>query len=116
MRALPIEIFKSKFGDCSNGGISSKYNEILVECPDGYIEVDENNLPENFCKIVTRDLGFAVVQHVEPVARPKGVGWMAGGCIVDTSDSRWSRLKGNYYPLKLHDRCESQELYDALSR
>lgn len=116
MRALPIQIFKSKVGDCSNGGISSKYNEILVECPDGHIEVDENNLPENFCKIVTRDLGFAVVQHVEPVVKPNGVGWMYGGCIVDTSDSRWSRLKGNYSPLKLLDRCESKELYDALSR
>ncbi len=116
MRALPIEIFKSEFGDCSNGGISSKYKEILVECPDGHIEIDENNPPENLCKIVTEDFGFAVVQHVEPVVRPNGVGWMYGGCIVDTSDSRWSRLKGNYYPLKLHDRCESQELYDTLSR
>lgn len=111
MRALSVEIFRSNYGDCSNHGISSKYKEILVECPTGPIEVDENNLPENFCKIVTRDLGFEVYSHVEPVARPNGVGWMYGGCIVDTSDSRWSELKGHHYPLKLHDRCESREQY-----
>ena len=116
MRALSVEIYRDHFGDCSNGGISSRFKEILVECPTGCIEIDENNPPENLCKIVTRDLGFAVVQHVEPVAKPNGVGWMYGGTIVDTSDSRWTQLKGNFYPLKLHDRCESQEMYDVLSR
>ena len=113
MRAISVEIFKSHFGDCSNGGISSKFREILVECSDGPIEVDANDLPANFCKIVKRDLGFTVDVHVEPVVKPNGAGWMYGGCIVDTSDSRWTRLKGHYYPLKLHDRCESRELNNS---
>lgn len=112
MRVLSIGIYKNRHKDCSNGGISSKFDEILVECPDGWQEIDENNPPENLCKIVVRDLGFTVDVHVEPVVKPNGAGWMYGGCIVDTSDSRWTRLKGHYYPLKLHDRCEKGNLYD----
>jgi hypothetical protein len=117
MRALAVSIFEDKaIGNCSNHGISTRFKEVLIECPTGPREVDENNLPENFCKIVTRDLGFTVYKHVEPVAKPNGVGWMHGGCIVDTSDSRWHELTGLDYPLHLHDRCESKELYDMLSR
>ena len=114
MKALPVGIYKNRNSDCSNGGISSKFNEILLICPEGFIDVDENNPPENLCKVVTRDLGFEVYTHVEPVAKPKGVGWMAGGCLVYTCDSRFSRM--SRYPLSLHDRTESQAEYDMLSR
>lgn len=111
MRALAVEIFRDGYGDCSNGGISSKYREILVECPTGPREVDEKNPPENLCKVVTRDLGFCIHTHVEPVARPDGAGWMYGGTIVDSSDSRWRELTGLDYPLHLHDRCERERDY-----
>lgn len=109
MRALSVEIMKGKFGDCSNGGISSRYSEILLICEDGYIEIDENNPPENLCKIVKRNLFGEVYKHIEPVARPTGAGWMYGGCVCCTSDSRFD----SRYPLKLHDRQESQELYNS---
>ena len=114
MRALPLEIYKSNFGDCSNGGISSRHKEILLICPEGHVEVDEANPPENLCKLVTRDLGFTVYKHVEPVAKAKGVGYMAGGSLVYTCDSRFRRM--SEYPLVLHDRTESQDMYDRLSR
>lgn len=112
MRALPVEIYKHHSGDCSNGGISSRFNEILLICEDGFIKVDEENPPENLCKVVKRHLFGRDYYHIEPVARPNGVGWMYGGCIVCTSDSRF-RFD---YPLKLHDRTESQEQYDRMSR
>ena len=114
MRALPLEIFKSHLGDCSNGGISSRYKEILLICPQGHVEVDENNPPENLCKLVERNIFGEVYKHVEPIAKPNGVGWMASGAIVYTCDSRFRDMSA--YPLVLHDRCESQELYDMLSR
>jgi hypothetical protein len=45
---------------------------------------------------------------------------MDGGCIVDTSDSRFSdaiiALGGHRGPVRLHDRYETQDLYDTLSR
>lgn len=114
MRALPLEIYKSNLGDCSNGGISSRFKEILLICDEGYINIDENNLPENLCKLVERDLGFTVYKHIEPVAKANGVGWMAGGTLVYTCDSRFRRM--SEYPLVLHDRTESQKEYDALSK
>lgn len=119
MKALPIYIYKNnRLGDCSNNGISSRYDEVLLVCPDGYVNIDPENPPENLVKIVEKrsySRPGEIHRHIEPVAAPKGVGWMAGGCIAYSSDGRFNRLSGGY-PLQLHDRCESQELYDRLSR
>ena len=113
MKALPIYVYKTRSGDCTNGGITSKYNELLLICEDGFVDVDENNPPENLVKVVTRKLWDGEYKHIEPYARTdKGcVGWMFGGNIAHTSDSRFSRVAGNY-PLKVHDRQETQEEYD----
>ena len=115
MKALPVDIYKHKASDCSNGGISSKYDEILVICSDGFVEVDENNPPENLCKVVGRHLFGKTIYHVEPYAKASGLGWMAGGCYVGSSDSRFDRLFDGYGALSLHDRTESQEEYDRYS-
>ena len=116
VKALSVEIFKNHFGDSSNGGISSRFTEILVECPDGNREIDLDNPPDNFCVVEKRILWGEKHYYVRPYAKADGVDWMYGGCIVDTSDSRWSRLIEVGYPLHLHDRTESQELYDRMSR
>ena len=113
MRALSIEVFKHNMGDCSNGGITSKYNELLVICPDGNVEVDENNPPENLVKVVEKDYGFTVYKHIEPVKKPEHIGWMSGGCIGYTCDSRFRRM--SEYPLAIHDRQETQKEYDTYS-
>lgn len=113
MRALPISIFKdSKIGDCSNNGISSRYTEVLLICDEGFINIDENNPPENLVKLVTRNLFGREHKHIEPVARPTGVGWMSGGSLVYSCDSRFRRM--SEYPLCLHDRQETQEQYDSM--
>lgn len=113
MRALPIDVFESKsIGNCSNHGISEKYDEVLLICDDGFIDVkgDEPNL----VKVVVRNTFGRIYKHVEPVAKPDGVGWMFGGTLVYSSDSRFHAFSD--YPLALHDRCESQKMYDELSR
>lgn len=109
MKALIINVYKNASGyDCTNNGISSKYQSLLLVCDEGNIEIDENNLPENLVKIV---VGYKGMLHVEPVARPSGVGWMAGGNIANTCDSRFRRLSP--YPLSIHDRQETQEEYNS---
>lgn len=115
MKALPIYVYKSASGDCTNGGISSRYNRLLLVCEEGFETIDESNPPENLVKIVTRHLFGEEYKHIEPVARPDGncVGWMAGGNIAYTCDSRFSRM--SQYPLSIHDRQETQEQYDMLS-
>lgn len=113
LKALRIDILESKsIGNCSNNGISARFNDILLLCDEGYIDVkgDEPNL----CKVVKRNILGNEYMHVEPVANPNGIGWMAGGTFVYSSDSRFNKISN--YPLALHDRCESQQLYDALSR
>lgn len=118
MKALPVSVYRSDFiSDCSNGGITSRFKRLLVICPDGFIDVDEDNPPENLCKVVKRHLFGRDVYHIEPVAEPKGAGWMAGGNFAHTSDSRFSDMCGHQYgALAIHDRQETWEEYDILSR
>ena len=116
MKALPIGVFRdAKGSDCTNGGITSRYDRLLLVCEDGFIEVDEANPPENLVKMVTRRFGKDEYKHIEPVAAVESgcVGWMAGGNIAYTCDSRFSRM--SEYPLSVHDRQETQDLYDMLS-
>lgn len=114
MKALRLNIFKHRGFDCSNHGISSRFNEILLICPEGNVDIDEANMPENLCKMVERNIGREVYKHVEPVVKCNGCGWMSGGTLVYTCDSRFSRM--SEYPLSLHDRCESQAEYDMYSK
>lgn len=111
VRALSVDIFESKgIGNCSNHGISEKFRSILVECKDGNYTVDLDNPPENFC-VIGEIMGH---KFVRPYAEPTGIGWMAGGALVYTCDSRFRRI--SEYPLSLHDRQETKAQYDMLSR
>jgi len=118
MKALPVSVYRNADGtDCTNDGVSSRFRALLIVCPDGFIDVDENNPPENLCKVVKRHLFGRDIYHVEPVSRPTGAGWMMGGNYAATSDSRFGRLCGEQYgALAIHDRQETWEMYDRLSR
>lgn len=112
MRAIPVSIFEDKrLGNSSNHGISERYNEILLLHPDGFIEVDMENPPENLCTVMQREVMGRVDVYVRPIKEPEGIGWMYGGTLVYSSDSRFG-----HNPLRLHDRQETQEQYDMLSR
>lgn len=112
MKALPIYVYRNNH-DCTNGGISSKYSQLLLICDDGYIDIDENNIPENAVKVVTRHLFGKDYKHIEPVQKATQLGYMNGGNIAYSCDSRFSQL--SEYPLCIHDRQETEQLYDILS-
>jgi hypothetical protein len=115
MKALPLYVYKNNsFKGCSNGGISEKYDRLLLICDEGFIDIDENNPPENLVKIVTRRLSSGEYKHIEPYQKATRIGYMSGGCYASTSDSRFSSI--SKYPLSIHDRQETQEEYDILSR
>ena len=117
-KALPVYVYRRNSpGDSTNGGISSRFDTLICLCDNGFLDVDLENPPENLVHVVRRHLFGSFVYHIEPVARPSGVGWMAGGNFAQTSDSRFYDLIGGMYgAVSIHDRQESREMYDLLSR
>ena len=112
MKALRVDIYKHKGETFANGGISERFDTVLVICNEGNVEVEGTE--ENLCKIVTRNLFGREYKHVEPVNGKYGAGFMAGGSFVASCDSRFHRIAGDY-PLALHDRCETWEENEMLS-
>lgn len=107
-RFLSLNVYQFPLGDC--GGITDtiKRESIYIPCEKGNVSFD---------KIKNQDLIFTEEKRGEeywclkPVNRPNGMlGPMAGGNIAYSSDSRCKRI---YH---IHDRFESQEQYDSLSR
>lgn len=106
-------ILKPSHGDSSNGGLSSKFDAVVIYTDDEPI----TDAPENAVRLVRRIIGSREVLHLEPIHRPEDdrtVGPMAGGTYVSSYD--YGVFGVGYVALSLHDRFESQALYDALSR
>ena len=87
VKGLTLYVYRDRLGDCSNGGISSRYDELIL--------VGE--------EIVRRRLfgGKEEYLHIEPYDNEDK--WYSyGGNIACASDSRFP----SRYPLKIHDRRE----------
>ena len=118
IKCLSVPVFKTDlYGDCTNNGISNRFRKLLVACPYGNESFDSDEItPINFCMVEKRKLFGnepaytnivpAMVDEDGKIVRRPGW-WMHGGNIANTSDSRWSELKGHPYPLAIHDRRES---------
>lgn len=114
---LPLDIYRNAYGDCTNGGASAKVKTITIVNIDGPFEAG----PES--------PAFRLESHVRgclrlvPVDAPKGmIGPMMGGNYAATSDGRFgaacAKLLGHtfYGAVPIHDRYETREEYDVLSR
>jgi hypothetical protein len=118
-RGIRLSIYKDRGQDYSNGGVSSRTNQVtIVEDADG------NPFPGPFeatedapaVRLVRRHLGARTIFHVEPVESPEGTPWMAGGTYVGCTDSRLSNATdGQYGALSFHDRSESWALYNSMT-
>lgn len=115
IKVLPCEILKSHFGDCSNGGMSSKYDEVYLIHPEGFLEVEDTD--PRLVILEKRKLWGEKHYFIRPVVDvPSGnVGYMASGCFIHTSDSRFSNYCETSYAIPFHDRTETQKEYDMLS-
>jgi hypothetical protein len=105
--------------DGSNGGLSSRHDELTIVNVDGPFEPAEHRPA---ALLVERNGHLSVVPAVADgnggwvqLRLPDHVGPMHGGTIVDTSDSRWHRATGGH-PVSLHDRYETTALYASLSK
>jgi hypothetical protein len=110
----------SKFG--SKGLLKGKKEITLeVEIPDGYFTL-EADAEAPLYRFVWRD---AFGYHLEPVDQPEGmIGPMANGVYAQIDSmvrEKLAKAKGiEEYAvpelMKVHDRFETQEMYDMLSR
>lgn len=113
MRYLPVSVYRSGT-DCTNGGVSAETDTIYVKCPRG--NYSREDVPVHL-RFVAEQRGpeyWAVKPEVphQHGERLEGsmIGPMAGGNIAYTTDSR---LRPTFH---IHDRFETQEQYDLLSR
>ena len=122
-RGLNCDIFKnSLYRNCANGGLSERVRTVtLVVEPnvaEGLSLPFEPDEDAPAVKIVERFFGHERYVHAEPInPPPKGmVGWCMGGTYIHTSDSRWRKITGVDYPIALHDRCDTPEDFEMLTR
>ena len=110
MRAIEAFIYRSPtLGDCSNGGISSRFDRVLIPHPEGPVEIDEGKpLPKNLCEVVRRTICGREYVHVQPHGtRASGRCAMNGGCFAYSCGGRFAEAVCNGgHPVALHDRFE----------
>jgi hypothetical protein len=114
MKGLRAYIYKDSMGDSSNHGISSRC-KVVVVVGAGIPEIFEPSENEPAVKLVHRSICGGYV-HAEPLEwrESDDITGIFGGCFIYSSDSRF-REKISKYPVPLHDRGETQEMYDRLS-
>lgn len=137
-KGLRLEVYRPADGqDCTNGGMTSRVRYVTVTgIREDWMEPDKSQgvrpLPED-CRtsapkddapeviLVTRRNGAAVDWvHLEPAEPcPKGLcGYLSGGNYAGTMDSRWREILGGHRGemVRVHDRSETWQQYDMLTR
>lgn len=128
-RGLTLRVYRSDLGDCTNGGITSRANRLVVV---GTLDLTGDNERERtpraqrvqplppVCQVnqatdecpavilVKRNMGRRVLYTLRPAAGLDR--WeMMGGNYAATSDSRFGELvEGFYGAVPVHDRFEDK--------
>lgn len=114
INCIRVDVFRDRqLGDCSNNGITSRFDNVLLPCGEGWITFDsEKEVPLNFCMIEYREILGGYYRDIVPATVNQYGGferrpgwWMMGGTFAFTSDARFSQMAG-LYPLAIHDRRE----------
>ena len=119
---LYVTIYRYPNADCTNHGLSSKHN--MLDCFDGDVEdvkhyVEENGYDIHKCLYVVRRMLWGEPHpYLTPldwaIKKPNGNVCFGGNYAV--GDSRWRLWFGHYLPLPIHDRVDTWEDYEALTR
>lgn len=104
MDKLRVTVLRNTLGDCTNKGLSSRHDSFVLVSGD----IPANFVPDEkfqYLKLVKRNICGKVYLHAEPLTPPAGIGWMAGGNFIYSSDSRFP----GDYPISIHDRQETPQ-------
>ena len=114
MKGLLCFIYENKsFGNCSNGGISSKVKSVILTGKRiaQIFEPDDDKPEVRLEHRLVCGRPYLTAYPVEPIKKGN-IGYMCGGCFIYTSDGRFPAS----YPIPLHDRQETLEQNERLSR
>jgi len=104
MKAIDVSVYSNEQFRCSNGGISEKYDELLLLHERGNLDIEGDE--ENLCKVVHRVINGLDIYHIQPVAIPEKW-YMFGGSFAYSCDARFAELVGGQYgAIAIHDRVE----------
>lgn len=101
MKGIPASVYRSADGfDCSNHGLSSRVDRVLIVHSDIPGVFDES--PDCPAMVLVQD-AIGDGYHLEPAAPRRH--FMFGGNFAFTSDSRVRHITGGY-AIRIHDRLE----------
>lgn len=111
-RGMLMFVYRTEGRDTTAGGVTYMHDKVvLVGKGVPQIATPSKDAPAVY--LDERDGRY------DPIARPvdmkQGGTYMFGGNFIYTSDSRMSSINGGH-PIKVHDRFEDWETYDAMSR
>ena len=109
MKAIKIYIFKNDlYKNCPAGGISERYDALYFICDDGYIDIPDDNVPENTVVFVKRTIGGKACGYLRPYHKPNDEVpfYSFGGAYGATSDGRFTKVTQIYGAVPIHDRLE----------
>jgi len=115
MKGFTADIFKHEGRSCAGGsGISDLTDSVTIIDP--RIPAMYEPTPEApGVRIKVKNVFGTDYIYAVPLEKPEGMtGPMMGGSFIYCCDSRFREL--SKYPIPLHDRFETQETYDLLSR
>jgi hypothetical protein len=104
-RFLSILVYQFPLGNCA--GITDDLKNIYIPCENGNTMFDSINENHIFIEEQRGPNYYALNPNIQPTGV---IGPMSGGNIAYSSDSRCKKV---YH---IHDRFETQEVYNALSR
>lgn len=111
-KGMIVGILENKeIGNCSNNGISSKFKSVYL-VGENVPEIFETDNDRPVVLVDVKLVGNNKYFYARPVDEPEGIGWMMGGCFIWSCDGRFP----SRYPIPLHDRQESSELNEVLSK
>ena len=103
MKGIRVYVYSNpQFRGCANGGVSERFDELLIVHEGGHIELAGDE--ENLVKLVHRKVNGRVVYHLTPIDSYGQ--YMFGGNFGYNSDNRFFNLTGLYGALPIHDRLE----------
>ena len=115
---LTVNVYRWGLGDCTNGGASAEVKSIcVVNIPGPF-----NPRPDTPAFELVQGRGGQGHAILRPVDGRGGIGPMFGGNFGYSSDSRFGEAvreltgSNHYGAVHIHDRYETPEQYEVLSR